>query len=322
MAVIDSLPGLSVTIECNGNTLEEYEDGDELSYKQFTPTHTVKKYIECVTDAEFKVHIDILPGFKCPDYATHTTMWVDIDGKIGGGWHNPKRHPTFSRGFSEFISRINPSEVSRRKLRFCSIEKVDDTDNNRVKSDIKLAENLGEIVVHFHGTTEGQAPELYVPKNQNEGAVTEISEKALKGQAISHGVALGPERRTYQTPDTQRVYPAGYYKPLAMFKFKYRSRQALQQELIIPRSPSPVPIMLSARDVNQSISNRERLAELKREMEQLKANVKEEQESGMNVFQRGQKRKPNDLEVIPSERVYKITRHTNGTVMVDLTDDD
>lgn len=61
--------------------------------------------------------------------------------------------------------------------------------------------------------------------------------------------------------------PSGRDNPLAAFVFKYRSREALQSELVIPRSPSssPQPIY-PARNTNREnapASRDQRLANLK-----------------------------------------------------------
>ncbi|KAF4618971.1 hypothetical protein G7Y89_g14876 [Cudoniella acicularis] len=310
MAIITALPGLRVTVECDRRTLTEYPDEDEFKHKKFRAEEdrVVSKYIECVTDAEFQVKCEILPGFQPAYYATHTTFWVDIDNKPSGGYHNRTLYPTFSATLTEALART-----------------VDDADFARVRSDMKLVEGLGEIIVHVHQTIESPFKDDYRPKANIDGSVTEVSEKALKGQAISHGVSFGPERRTYHPVDLKRTYPEGYNKPLAIFRFKYRSREALQQELIIPRSPSPDMVMLNLRDSNKGanrLSNRERLAQLKREMEQIKSEVKEEEQEGGNGNRRGHKRSSNDAEIITSGRAYKTSRGSNGSVVVDLTDDD
>lgn len=60
-----------------------------------------------------------------------------------------------------------------------------------MKEDIKLADGLGEIVVHVHRSNQKEVPGWDVaPGASSVGKeVTEISEKALKGKAISHGIA-------------------------------------------------------------------------------------------------------------------------------------
>jgi hypothetical protein len=68
---------------------------------------------------------------------------------------------------------------------------VDDPDSTRVKNDANLMSGIGEIVVSVFRTTQVDASpppggnftvSQYAPPS-------EVSEKALKGKAISHGVA-------------------------------------------------------------------------------------------------------------------------------------
>jgi hypothetical protein len=63
-------------------------------------------------------------------------------------------------------------------------------DSARVKSDAKLADGLGEILVVVHRCDkEGsrQTSHLHRPAPRIP-TTTEFAEKALKGRAISHGV--------------------------------------------------------------------------------------------------------------------------------------
>ena len=60
MAIIDNLPGIQVTIECNGQALKEYDD-DEM--KQNIGKDAMKyggpkasKYIECLPDEELDLY--------------------------------------------------------------------------------------------------------------------------------------------------------------------------------------------------------------------------------------------------------------------------
>lgn len=65
---------------------------------------------------------------------------------------------------------------------------VDDAESSRVKEDVSRAADLGEIIVHVHRSTE--LPEMeYGMNGAIKAGINEISEKALKGQAKSHGVA-------------------------------------------------------------------------------------------------------------------------------------
>ena len=65
---------------------------------------------------------------------------------------------------------------------------INDGGSARVKNDVKLAAGLGEIVVYFHRCNLKLADDRHYAPTSLATALVEISEKALKGQAIYHGV--------------------------------------------------------------------------------------------------------------------------------------
>lgn len=70
---------------------------------------------------------------------------------------------------------------------------MDQVDSDRVSKDIKLVRQLGEIVVMVLRSSKDGAP-LKARKSHEYVAAgaptapTEVSEKALKGKTLSHGV--------------------------------------------------------------------------------------------------------------------------------------
>jgi hypothetical protein len=64
---------------------------------------------------------------------------------------------------------------------------VDEIDAEQSRRDRKALNGLGEILVCVHRSYETDIPESYYVQKPLE-SVTEMSEKALKGQAISHGI--------------------------------------------------------------------------------------------------------------------------------------
>jgi hypothetical protein len=69
-----------------------------------------------------------------------------------------------------------------------ALDVVDDADSNRVKNDAKLASGIGEIVVYAYRSRHEKQAGRNRPTRALNGAPSEISEKALKGRALSHGV--------------------------------------------------------------------------------------------------------------------------------------
>lgn len=104
---------------------------------------------------------------------------------------------------------------------------------------------------------------------------------------------------------------------MAVFRFKYRSKEALQAMMIIPRSPTPERIQLQPIQLhghNNGASRQERVTSLKMELARIKAE-EEEDEPAQNSRKRG------GPEIVNSGRAYKTNRKKDGRVVVDLTDD-
>lgn len=71
-----------------------------------------------------------------------------------------------------------------------ALDVVDDADSNRVKNDGKLASGMGEIVVYASRSRREKQEGRNCQTQPLNGAPSEISEKALKGRALSHSVGF------------------------------------------------------------------------------------------------------------------------------------
>jgi hypothetical protein len=110
-------------------------------------------------------------------------------------------------------------------IKLANMFTVDDADSTRVQQDIQTVAGLGEICVSVFRTLQRDpiVPPLADYRTAQYTPVAEVSEKALKGKAISHGVAYGEQRivtRYYK----ETVDVDGSNNPVAVFVFKYRSR--------------------------------------------------------------------------------------------------
>jgi hypothetical protein len=202
MAIIDKLPGLKVTVVVNGEALPEYPDVDgakdaiiklKSSTLTVSPDKQSSTFVECVSDTEFKISIEVGPPYSLGHEYDNITFWATIDGSgIGGRSIAPARfqYREYCSTIEEVRNRINAEDVSYRKLQFRGLVKVDDKDSARVQSDVKLAQGLGEIVVHAHRVVKSNVLKKSTESasKPQRDAVSEISEKALKGRAVSHGV--------------------------------------------------------------------------------------------------------------------------------------
>ncbi|KAI9730149.1 MAG: hypothetical protein M1818_008243 [Claussenomyces sp. TS43310] len=245
MAVLDSIPGIKVCIRVAGEELREYEPKHDRVEGPLAEK-TVIKYIEAVSDAEFDIKISVDKSYKMNCH--HITFDIYIDGKA-------VRSPTCkaSRLHRHHWSRITEGleELGStggnflKKFRFASIKLVDPTETG---VDPTLLSDVGTIKVEVFRKKKGHVIPRKARQDSFEKGTAGLCEKDLKGKALSHSTILGPSiRYTPSGPRTRSGYVDGPDQPIAVFIFRYRSKDALQQELIIPRSPSPQPARAVAR---------------------------------------------------------------------------
>ncbi|KAH4483953.1 hypothetical protein HBH89_231550 [Parastagonospora nodorum] len=226
MAVHPEYPGLTVQVVMNGEPLPEYEDEDATDDPK-----VVTKYIEAQAGTEFEI-VQVFPdGFAGSD-DVRTRCYID----------NQEVHSPISTSISrqsrprKKIAYVNEKKKDgwySRSFQFqmlCVMEASDMDDPGEaatigtIKLDLQRGKKLGStqpsLPIHSRG------PE-------------QVSEAALKGEAKSLQVNLGPGKKTlrrkmcgFEQKGTESV---------ATFIFKYRSRANLQALHIVPRDESPPP---------------------------------------------------------------------------------
>ncbi|KAJ6260892.1 hypothetical protein Dda_3553 [Drechslerella dactyloides] len=129
-------------------------------------------------------------------------------------------------------------------------------------------------------TVDRKAPDLE-SRNKVLKSVDKIHEKSLKGRGVSHKTSFG--EATYSS---ERLYYSVATKldpqkiPYATFVFRYASKAHLQSEGLIPRTPSPEPVVKEDGDVDDMAPEalRQEIRRLRNQSRQSKA-VKRELES-------------------------------------------
>ncbi|XXG96764.1 hypothetical protein Hte_003055 [Hypoxylon texense] len=311
MAVLEDVPGFKVVVVVAGEKATEYDDPNDAD-RERPAWPTSSKYIECIDDAEFSVKAYITGDYAW-GYRNHELrMDVTADGhqvssKLRTRYDDPRVH---FKGRETYCNRTQ--QWVRQKCKFSAISTVDDAKEERVKSDIKIAKDLGLIEVKIWrcirvgpSAYQSSSPQPHVERNNK----LELAEKSLKGRATSHGTSFSSAQETikplrYCTANTLDEDGG----PIAEFRFNYRSRDALKREMVIPRSPSPDSEPLA----RMSRAELERLA--RERLNQLQGgNVKEERKSVI-------KRELNEIIDLADEnaRPSKIAR--KGQV-IDLTED-
>ncbi|ROW12876.1 hypothetical protein VPNG_04664 [Cytospora leucostoma] len=309
MAIIDNL-GLEVKILVNGSAATEYvpDKEDQADGHNFGPsTKICCRYIQSIDDAHFAISAGLTWKHKVAE------QWIkesqnnccgfdfSVDGRRIDVLLISKRHEgaIILEGFHDRRSN------TLREFRFASVSTVDDA-NRQVAEDMKTAKNLGlirvlvwrsvirekDILTNFPGNTS----------NLTDGGLS-LAEKALKGRAISHGAAFSAPVAASQPRRHDVVYLS---PPLAVFYFMYRSKEGLQQELIIPR-----PRSLSIKSEVDNLPPeelrrlaRERLSQMRGDNKRA-ASVKEDKDAAPR-----------------SSRPYKYVKIEGGKEVIDLTEDD
>ncbi|ROT43266.1 hypothetical protein SODALDRAFT_34841 [Sodiomyces alkalinus F11] len=316
MAIIEAIPGLEVSVDVNGERAQEYDDADGLEEDVSTRRARYRRfvYIESKSDALFSVKLR-LPNtirLSTPSNALAYKIYVDGANKayythfLNGGLDRPH--------VIDGAHDMDPAtgQVLLKKFKFAPVTTVDDADAARVRNDVQAAKNLGAIQVRFYRVNAETTPhDIRVHVSVPDGS-SELAEKALKGRAISHkashvnGGYVRPPKAVNITKQIDK-------EPLAVFNFKYRSREALRSELVIPRSLSPNPVertspdrIRGAGDVQETLASREPAIVKREQKPRIKREVDEVR----------------DFTAIRSERQWKYVKLENGTRAVDLTDDD
>ncbi|KAI1469458.1 uncharacterized protein F4812DRAFT_470407 [Daldinia caldariorum] len=248
MAILRDVPGIQVTVQVAGNDAIEYEDPDasEGGETRDATCPTSIKYIECVDEAEFAIKLRVDDTYQWGHKNNALMTHLRLDGKSVSGIivSQTARVNGTAIGINkgEYAYCTQTDRWLFRKFKFSAVDVVDDSNKSRVEKDVKIARHLGLIQVKVFrciplGTYRKPTPRSDFQQSDK----LELAEKSLKGKAISHGTSFSSGQHT-RTPNNRRVaYIDGYDKPIAMFQFHYRSREALKREMVIPRSPSPAP---------------------------------------------------------------------------------
>lgn len=313
MAILEQL-GLTVKIIVNGSVVEEYVDeepdaGDDQVAPQTTTCH---RYIESSEYAEFAIEVgldtsrDGVARAWTSNANNGFIFALDIDGAATLDYLLTRQYQSgVVNGITDWTRH------TQQKFRFARLTTHDDPSAEaEMLRDQKAAQNIGRIRVAVRrGVVTGQriGDARAEDGSQLAKGDAQLNEKALKGRAIHHAVALSPAVPTgHYGPrwlnKTRAVDPVD--APIAVFYFKYRSRQALREEMVIP-GPAEGQAEANYR-MNVDDLSLEELRRLARErLEEIdKGNVKQEH---------------HDLH--GPARALKVVKMDGGLEVVDLTQD-
>ncbi|KAH8888302.1 hypothetical protein GQ53DRAFT_843678 [Thozetella sp. PMI_491] len=207
MAILENL-GLAIFIKARGDKLVEYDDPSLMATRDHdnaAAAETCTKYIEAIDSEKYSIALEVNDKYK---------------------WPVEKRF------------RLYFNITNRRKM-------VEDADKSKIEDDRKVIQHLGTIEIavwRFRTRGEPRIP----TRREGEGAELQdfsLAEKVLTRNAISHGTRYIPSTAGFEEHTTPIQYgDVMGNEPIATFVFKYRSRDSLKSEMVIPRSHSPVSI--------------------------------------------------------------------------------
>ncbi|KAL9115414.1 MAG: hypothetical protein Q9227_000735 [Pyrenula ochraceoflavens] len=333
MAILNDL---EVFVGIDGQTAKEYDDPDDgdnydangVEHNSSIPTMT--KYIEAKSSASFEVVFKVKHDYE---FGCDYLGWsINLDGKsvsfpiVRRSDHIQKEpktgpHEYFRRGVK---IKNDDGSWSEHKFEFANIEIEENASKERVLESVQQCQGLGTLTV----TIQKMVKERKIETEQNDKLFRLVStpEKALKGKTVSHGASLNKVPTTCPAPSTYAGTKLG--PPIAIFKFKYRDERlypvilsfaavakglagALKSLMLIPRSPTPVP--LEDRDVNDL--NEREMRTLIQRMKAQSADTKREKASKSAI------KRERDDSPDSAPRLYKTSRMENGQPCIDLDSD-
>ncbi|KAF7888086.1 uncharacterized protein EAF02_002627 [Botrytis sinoallii] len=250
MAVLEDVRGIEVTVCVDKQALQEYDDHEPECVSAEAggydkATKTVSKYIESTTGNVFYVNLEIRKAYKFD--SPNISFQVFVDGMKVCSRHCGKKDAPLTKKMKGVTDELENGKVFLMPLKFSDIiTTTDDSKLASIKEDATRMSVVGEIVVKVYRRGErtrskNQSKRLNVPKNLAAVSSESVHEKALKGQAMSHSTTLGAPQATKAIILWNMSYLDGKDRPIAVYRFKYRSKESLKSLLILERTPEPSP---------------------------------------------------------------------------------
>ncbi|OTB13518.1 hypothetical protein K445DRAFT_304301 [Daldinia sp. EC12] len=312
MAVLEEVPGVKVTVFINGKDCLEYDDPDISEQQPSCPTSS--KYIESHDDTEFTIRVIIDKDYNWGNNNHSLTFTAKMDSSFMKSRIYCKE--TLINGYCEDVFEgkdtfcENTSSWLCRRFKFSTVKTIENATKERLDKDLKRAKILGFIEIEIQRET---ATGNYLADTHTHDPPSpsfELAEKALKGKSLSHGTTLSAGTTIQRPIWTRTKSLPGENGPFAIFRFQYRSRKALQDEMIIPRTPSRSPTLdgLSAAEINRLAKERLRVINGGKEL------VKEES--------KGIKHERDEvIDLTKSDISTRPTKNRRLSEVIDLTDD-
>ncbi|KAI8719274.1 hypothetical protein NCS52_00707900 [Fusarium sp. LHS14.1] len=317
MAVLPGLSHVSVGIRVAGEIATEHEVPSDQAPVGDADTErpSTHCYIEAKTSAEFSVEMTVQSDFRFRQGTNALSMHVYIDGtwvraKFAPEVNSPWRtNRTIEAGEALCYADQEGGEPVLKNFAFSAVVTSETVASQDMTNEVRRVRSLGVIKVVLTVGIIGD-PITLTPTNGFQNQEREIPEKALKGRELSHRGAL--------TASTKLASRRGTHvtevEKLGTIFFYYRSHEALQREMIIPRSPSAEtqpPATSSPADSNLANLSQD---EIRRLAGERLRDLQVKSESG---------RVKREAESVPRVvRPLKVIKLDDGREAFDLTEDD
>ncbi|KAI0011676.1 hypothetical protein F4779DRAFT_615289 [Xylariaceae sp. FL0662B] len=243
MAIIQGLPGIEITVRVEGIEVIEYDDPDANASTQRRTggVKSVNKYIECIGGARFGVNLRVSQEYEWGHRNHSLNMSLFLDGKWVKGQFCREWNTHLGDWDQTITHRVtrNPSgEFVEQAFQFAEVNKVEDPDVERHEYDLKRVKRMGSVEVMVYRAIENTADDEFRPEGTT-AVDFGISAPALKGKAISHGASFSIPVQTSRPRYVGCTNLQEDNGPIAVFRFFYRSREALIQEGVLRRPSTP-----------------------------------------------------------------------------------
>ncbi|KAF4971585.1 hypothetical protein FZEAL_9806 [Fusarium zealandicum] len=300
--------------ECEVATEYKCPDDHELIVTSDPDAHlpTTRCYIESKTGAEFSVDVEVTRHLVLPRHHDCIVTNMYIDGtwtySLAGTFQKRTRSPiTLTHWAKGGVTEPN-GQIVFKKFVFTAITRTDTATNEKADRDATRSRGLGTIKIIFESGRRG-SESVYIPQVFPEDESFDFAEKALKGRELSHGASLVASNKVAGQVMSWNITERSR---IGVFCFHYRSHdtEALQHEMIIPRTPSLEVQPEVAGDLSHLSGEeirrlaRERLRDVQ---------IKQEREAGV--------KREADYSPTPPPRPLKVIRLDNGKEAFDLTED-
>ncbi|KAH7320998.1 hypothetical protein B0I35DRAFT_204342 [Stachybotrys elegans] len=223
------VPGIHVGVVVGSQQAKTYLNPDGEATRDGIPLRSV--FIEARSGEEFQIHVTIDENYRQSKSRPAVLLEVYLDGKYAAGMVSstpltpPWKH-VFQGSHGTCAGRI----VERRFL-FTPIACVEDDDAPVLNPTPVIDRSVGTIRIEASECIRVGDAYVATPAPLDDFKQLSVSEKGMKGRCLSHSTTLSSGYETSQAPLNVSISDA---IPRATFEFKYLSRVALQQSMVLP----------------------------------------------------------------------------------------